>query len=236
MRFHITPHSANAKTGALTVTTSTKETCPPSCPFYLKGCYAGQGHISWHWAKVTSGLRGLLWPAFLAELSKALNASGFPIWRHNQAGDLAGLGDHIDLSACLELANVSKAAGKLGFTYTHKPLVGRHAMASGNLAAVKALNAHGSFTVNASANTLAHADQLAAEGLPVCVTVPDATAATFRTPAGRKGIVCPAQTKEGVTCASCGLCAKAKRSVIIGFRFHGTAAKAAQANASAFQA
>jgi len=43
--------------------------------------------------------------------------------------------------------------------------------------------------------------------------------------------VCPAQTREDVTCASCGLCAIPDRRVIIGFRAHGTRARVADAKA-----
>jgi len=38
-------------------------------------------------------------------------------------------------------------------------------------------------------------------------------------------MVCPAQTREGVTCATCKLCSRANRSVIVGFIPHGGAKK-----------
>ena len=226
--YHVTPISSNSKTGPLVVTTSGKQTCWDGCPFYFKGCYSGAGPLALHWDLITEGERGQPWELFLVSLRAALDRSAFKLWRHNQAGDLPSLnGDAatIDKAAVLQLAGVSKAAGKNGFTYTHKPAT------AANLSAVKAA-AKAGFVINLSANNLEHADTLAATGLPICVTVPIDTQATFKTPAGRKGIICPAQQKENVSCATCGLCAKAGRSVLIGFRFHGTQHKAAAANAA----
>ena len=65
----------------------------------------------------------------------------------------------------------------------------------------------------------------------MCAIVPQDTPAKSWTPAGRVIIVCPAQTREDVTCQSCGLCAIPDRSVIIGFRAHGTRAAVTDAKA-----
>lgn len=74
------------------------------------------------------------------------------LWRHNQAGDLPGENDTIDLVALAQLAEAN--VGKRGFTYTHKP------MTADNAAAVKQANARG-FTINLSADNLSEADDLA---------------------------------------------------------------------------
>ena len=42
------------------------------------------------------------------------------LWRHNQAGDLPGIGNKIDVKQLGQLVKASE--GKRGFTYTHKPL------------------------------------------------------------------------------------------------------------------
>jgi hypothetical protein len=228
--YHITPRSANEKTGPIVVTTSAGETCPPACPF-RRSCYAKAGPLALHWAAVTRGDRGDPWPAFLVTLAKALaKAPAGQVWRHNQAGDLPGVGDKIDRAKLAALVTVNAAAGAKGFTYTHKPLIagdGDAKVAASNLAGVVAANAAG-FTINASANTLAHADALAdrlAGRVPVCVVVDAATPEKTVTPAGRRVVVCPAQTREGVTCATCRLCSRADRSVIVGFRVHGSGSK-----------
>lgn len=236
---HVTPTSDNVKTGPILVTTTTALTCPDACPFKrtvngVNGCYADGGPLAMHWQKVTLGKRGQPWSDALVTIAAQLKRKGKgATWRHNQAGDLPGLGDAIDAPALADLVKVNADAGARGFTYTHKPLVGSvHAEA--NLAAVQSANALG-FTVNASANTLAHADAIAdLGGVPVVVVVAHDAPDTLATPAGRKVVVCPAQRRDDVTCASCRLCSRGDRSVIVAFRAHGASyrrAEAATANA-----
>jgi hypothetical protein len=188
------------------------------------------------WRKVSAGKLGEPFAAFLRSLADALAKNPAPVWRHNQAGDLPGKGNTIDRAKLIALAEVSAASGRRGFTYTHKPVRAadvpsgsesqRWRIARKNLDAINYAFAVG-FTINLSANNLAHADALSTgTGLPVCVTVPQSTPATFYTPEGRKGVVCPAQTRSSVSCATCRLCANPRRSVLIGFRFHGTGANA----------
>lgn len=232
--YHISPRSGNVKTGALVVTTSARSTCWQGCAFFGRGCYGDSGPLALHWREVTEGRRGQPWPAFLRDLAEALRRNPAPIWRHNQVGDLPGHGARIDATALGQLARVSREAGRRGFTYTHKPLLASQAPeAAANVTALRHA-ARAGFVVNASANNLGHADALADLGLPVCVTVPADHPATSATPAGRKVVICPAQQREGVNCASCGLCARADRSVIIGFRFHGTGARKAEAAGKGF--
>jgi hypothetical protein len=177
-----------------------------------------------HWNKVSNNERG----ASLEILAKQIRA--FPrgqVWRHNQAGDLPGIGDDINADELQTIVNANK--GRRGFTYTHKPCETNEQ----NREAVKAANADG-FTINLSANNLAHADRLASlQAGPVVSMVPSGTANTFYTPQGRKGIVCPAQQRDDITCADCQLCQRSNRSVIIGFRAHGTSKRKAEAIATA---
>lgn len=231
---HITPTSDNAKTGPILVTTTSALTCPDACPFKrtqdgVKGCYADGGPLAMHWRQVTLGRRGLPWVDALASLAAELRRKGRgATWRHNQAGDLPGVADAIDADALAALVKVNADASAHGFTYTHKPLVGSP-HASANLAAVQSANASG-FTVNASANNLAHADALAdLGGVPVVVVVPHDAPDTLATPSGRKVVVCPAQRRDDVTCSSCRLCSKGERSVIVAFRAHGASYRRAEA-------
>lgn len=234
MRYHISPRSSNSKTGALVVTTTSAATCPSACPL-RKTCYAKYSFLGMFWRKVSAGKLGEPFGAFLRSLAEALAKNPAPVWRHNQAGDLPGKGNTIDSAKLKALAEVSAASGRRGFTYTHKPVraadvpsgsdAQRKRIAAANLEAIRYAFAVG-FTINLSANNLAHADALSATGLPVCVTVPVETPETFYTPEGRKGVVCPAQTRDLVSCATCRLCANPRRSVLVGFRFHGTGASA----------
>lgn len=217
MRVHYSRKSSNAKTGPIPVTTTERKSCPKSCPFYDAGCYATTGPLFLHWQKVSEGLRGVSWPE-LCETIAALPKG--QLWRHNQAGDLPGDGETIDQKALGELVRANMK--KRGFTYTHYPTTKE------NLDAIRIANLHG-FTINLSANNLAHADEMSALNVaPVTVVLPsDTIGKKIETPQGRAVTVCPATYREDVTCASCKLCAVSDRKTIVGFPAHGTQKKKA---------
>lgn len=217
-RAHITLESKNQKTGPIPVTTSASDTCPDACPLKKNGCYADAGPLGLHWRAVSDGRRGISW-AELCETIAALPDG--QLWRHNQAGDLPGQNGEIDARELGELVRAN--IGRRGFTYTHKP------MTPANAHWVRAANEWG-FTINLSANDLAHADEMADTGVgPVVTLLPaDMRENTF-TPAGRRVVICPAETRDDVTCASCQLCSRANRDCIVGFPAHGTSKARAQA-------
>lgn len=226
MLFHLTISSGNVKTGPIPVSTSSSKTCPPICPFIKAGCYASAGPLGMHWRKVSKKERGANWRSFLATV-RALPAG--ILWRHNQAGDLPGVGNRINRKMMRELSSAAKHTG--GFTYTHKPVLGNSATARSNRDAIR----QSELTINLSGNNLAHADKLADLNIaPVVAVLPtDAPRVTF-TPAGRRVVTCPAQTRDNVTCQSCGLCARKNRNgVIIGFLAHGASRRKADAIARA---
>lgn len=231
--FHLTPRSANVKTGPIPVSTSSAATCPTTCPFNESdaarryrldagisgggGCYAAHGKLSLHWRKVTAGERGSGLEGFCDAIAKLPAGQ---VWRMNQAGDLPGDADELDYAALEAIVRANARANARGFTYTHKPTT------PANLDAIARANANG-FTVNLSANSPAHADELVGNGSPVVTVLPQdvdgAATRTLTTPAGRTIVVCPATYRDDVTCASCKLCAVATRKVIVGFPAHGSA-------------
>jgi hypothetical protein len=217
MRYHFTRKARNSKTGPIPVTTTSSDTCSDACPLKASGCYASAGGpLAMHWRRVDAGERGGTLDALCARIA-ALPVG--QLWRHNQAGDLPGMGDTIDTSALCDLVEAN--AGKRGFTYTHKPM-----NSEANRDIVQFANRKG-FTVNLSANTLAHADQLADLGIaPVVTVLPSDASGKLSTPAGRKVVICPATYRDDVTCKSCGLCQR-QRDAIVGFPAHGTQAKRA---------
>lgn len=222
LKYHLTLNSGNVKTGAIPVSTSPNKTCPTSCGV-REGCYAKYGPLAWHWRRVSAGERGTSWGKFTASIAELPAGQ---LWRHNQAGDLPGNGDVIDSRSLAQLVHANR--GRRGWTYTHKPVLGDSTLATGNRASVRFANMHG-FTVNLSANTLAHADALkSADCGPVVVVVPQDSPHTVYTPAGHRVVVCPAQRDDAITCADCGLCAK-QRSVIVGFLAHGRLARKVEA-------
>jgi len=221
--FHITPKSKNAKVGKMAVTTSTATTCPTSCPFKSNGCYADSGPLKLHWDKVTEGERGDDWSTFISKIKDLPTGSK---WRHNQAGDLPGDMEKLDNEKCIELAKANE--GKRGFTYTHYDVLNNFQ----NAITVNMMN-HLGFTVNVSANNLEHADQLCDLDIaPVATVLPIEQTTNTVTPKGRKVVVCPATYKDDVSCASCMLCEKWDRNVVVGFPAHGTSKKKASVVAS----
>ena len=219
-RVHITMRSANAKTGPIPVTTTSSESCDPSCPFMNSGCYAESGPLALHWRKVTNGERGIDWDAFVA-IVDAMPLD--TLWRHNQAGDLPGIGASIDADKLTQLVRANN--GKRGFTYTHK------SMTTDNRQAIREAN-EGGFTINLSANNLTHADELTDLDIGPVVVVMPRDAVNTLTPAGRKVVICPAETRDDITCETCQLCARRDRNgIIIGFPAHGSGAKKAESAA-----
>ena len=221
--FHITPKSKNVKVGKMAVTTSTATTCPTSCPFKSNGCYADSGPLKLHWDKVTRKERGDDWATFIDKIKDLPTGSK---WRHNQAGDLPGDMEKLDNEKCIELAKANK--GKRGFTYTHYDVLDNFQ----NAITVNIMN-HLGFTVNVSANNLEHADKLCDLNIaPVATVLPIDQTTNTVTPKGRKVVVCPATYKDDVSCASCMLCEKWDRNVVVGFPAHGTSKKKASAIAA----
>jgi len=221
--FHITPKSKNAKVGKMAVTTSTATTCPTSCPFKSNGCYADSGPLKLHWDKVTRKERGDDWSTFIDKIKDLPTGSK---WRHNQAGDLPGDMEKLDDKKCIELAKANK--GKRGFTYTHYDVLDNFQ----NAITVNIMN-HLGFTVNVSANNLEHADKLCDLNIaPIATVLPIEQTTNTVTPKGRKVVVCPATYKDDVSCASCMLCEKWDRNVVVGFPAHGTSKKKASAIAA----
>ena len=181
------------------VSVSEKATCPKTCPFRGSGCYAEHGPINIHWSKVSSGARGVPWSVFCDQIAALPPGQ---LWRHNAAGDMSD--SHSEWRA-VTAAN----RGRRGFTYTHRRRLGW--IREANL---------GGFAVNVSCESLEDARNVLDMGLPAVVV----TRGSVR--AGDV-VVCPAVSRDGVTCLTCGLCANADRDVIVAFPVHGAGVKRA---------
>jgi hypothetical protein len=217
-RYTFAPRSGNAKLGGIPAVIASGESCPPSCGFYGRGCFAEFGILGAHWRRTST--RGVSFDALLERIESIKHGA---LWRYAVAGDLPGVGDELDADALARL--VIANLGARGFAITHKPL--RTAVERRAVAAANALG----FTVNLSADTLEQADARAALGVgPVVVVLPPAlvssphrklvSTSNLRTPAGRRVVVCPAETR-GLDCRSCGLCHRAERRGVVGFIAHG---------------
>lgn len=221
MNFHLTKKSTNKKTGPIPVSTSDERTCPNSCPWLNRGCYASFGPLRLHWKKVSHNDRGSDFSRFLLQIRSLPRGQ---LWRHNQAGDLPGSENRINKSNLGRLT--LSASHTRGFTYTHKPVEGRSETAKRNRKAIKDANS-ASFTINLSGNGIEHADKLVKLKIaPVTTILPsDIRVRSFMSPGGNKVVVCPATTEEDVTCDTCELCAIPNRKSIIGFPAHGAGKK-----------
>lgn len=241
---YLTLKSRNEKTGPIPVSTTESATCPDACPL-LNICYASGGPLGILWRALSSSTAGetfstgkgntcqsLTWEQFCGKVASFAPGT---LWRHNQAGDLPGIGDRIDRAALDELVDAN--VGKRGWTYTHKPVTGKHGQA--NRKAIAQANARG-FTINLSADNLAEADTLAAAGIgPVVVVLPESIQGKqdgLRTPDGRKVVVCPATYMGGIDytrtdCSLCQLCQR-QRSSIVGFPAHGASRRKVSAIAN----
>ena len=215
---HITKKSSNVKVAPLPVTTSERKTCPTTCPFYDKGCYAKSGPLAIHWKKVSNNTQANTtdWQG-LCKFVESLPAK--QLWRHNQAGDLPSTNGLIDGGLMLDLMKANQASKARGWTYTH------HSLNRDNVMLLRAVNL-GGFTVNASTESLEDADKAMAQKLPTVVVVPNDKPLPKNTPDGHKVVLCPAQVEgKSVTCSQCGLCSQSKRKCVVAFMAHGNAAK-----------
>jgi hypothetical protein len=215
MQVAFTAVSSNTKTGQIPTSTTERASCPTTCAFYDKGCYAKSGPQAIHWRKVSNAERGVSWAEFTKLIRKIAKGQ---LWRHNVAGDLPHNDGNIDYLQLRQLIDANK--GKKGYTYTH------HILNDHNVIAVQNSNALG-FTVNASCESVDEADRVMTEyNIPaVAVVNSEKTDRFYKTANGRKVITCPATIHENVTCATCGLCQVADRDYILAFPAHGNAKK-----------
>jgi len=215
---HLTKISGNSKTGPIPVSTTSSETCPPTCGAF-KVCYAKAGPLAMHWKKVSDGSRGTDWETFTKTIQRLPRGQ---VWRHNQSGDLPGKSGTINAKELEMLVKANK--GKNGFTYTHKPLTKR------NIQIIKSANDNG-FTINASCDNVSDIDKTLKHGLPVVAIAPSDAPRKITTKNGNVSVGCPAAYREDTSCSNCGhgmpLCGRKDRKYSIHFPAHGVYKKKA---------
>ena len=197
--------SANAKTGPIPVVYAPRETCPPTCAHYRTTCYAESGPVRLAWNRADAP-ESIDWPTLCDRVAALPEHT---LWRYAVAGDLPGVGQRVNVGELRRLIHAN--SGLRGFTYSHK----RSRQA---LDAIRSANLNG-FTINLSADNPADADAMIETGAgPVVTLIPADTAAVSYTPRGRRIVICPAQTRYGITCETCKLCAMPGRTTIVGRR------------------
>lgn len=222
--YHLTRKSSNVKTGPIAVSTTSRDSCPSTCPLKGNGCYAESGPLRLHWDAVSEGPwrdkpRGTDLESFLASVSALPEGSCF---RHNQAGDLPHFNGSINRHVTLRLAQVCGERNLKAWTYTH------HNLNDGdNKSTVLKANKLG-LTVNVSAHSQQHAAHYHKQGLPAVCIVPKNETRKQWEHDGVKFLVCPAQWSDK-PCAECKLCSIADRSCVVAFKAHGNASRKVEA-------
>jgi hypothetical protein len=215
--FHLSRVSSNKKTGPIPVTTTSRNSCPPTCAM-RPACYAMTGPLALHWDKVSNGERGKSWRDHLADLA---TLPVFSPLRLNQSGDIPHSGGRISRRYLVALLQVIKRRKLQAWTYTH------HDLAKGENAELLRRAFRSGLTINVSTETVEAADAAIAAGLPATITVPSTEErTTWRTPERNLVMVCPAQRRE-TDCSQCMLCHKRGKRVIVAFTAHGTRKKKA---------
>jgi len=230
MKFHITEVSLNKKLGAMSCSSSSRDTCPPSCSLKQlmlpdgserEGpCYANGFHTAMHWDQVDNGKRGVNFTSFIEKLSLMIPV---PRFRGQQVGDLPGKDNKLDKEKCIKYADTVRRH-RHPFTYTHYPVTPRAALdeeveyngvayrlklpkvgaalAAWNKAIISRMMRN--YTVNVSCDSLNQVDEAVALGLPAVVAVPRGTPKVSSTPEGVRCVQCPATWDKDTNCANCG--------------------------------
>lgn len=207
--------STNAKLGPVSATYASQASCPRSCPWLGKGCYAESGLVGWQTRRLNrSALRGALRIA-QAE-ARAIDAlTGDRLLRLHVVGDARTEAAARELGAAARRYGARGNAprrGKKVWTYTHAWRTVRRESWGDAVA------------VLASVQTVREAREAMANGYAAAVVV-----AAFRQQGaypidGTTVLPCPNQTR-GVTCRACGLCRDDERlrsaGLVIAFEAHG---------------
>lgn len=212
-RYFINPRSSNPVTGPIMVTTSSRKTCPRTCPLKPIGhsdltCYAEKGFLGgFVWAELDNPASRFRAYDFHHLISAITALPEGTVWRHNQAGDLPTTDNtHIDRERLDQIVEANR--GRRGFTFTHYSVHIPH-----NRFAVNHANRNG-FRINISVDSLYEADAVAGvTDAPIAVVIKDRPTRPLFTPKGRRVVICPNRTHK-VTCSTCQLCTRARNTIV----------------------
>jgi len=225
---HLTARSGNSKTGEIPVTYRPMSTCEPTCAFLptgdIGGCY-GTGRIFAIAAKFAQAT--VAYSALVERMRKGISPSA-RFLRDRVVGDIVTDTSDIDHNYISAIADLAREFALIPFGYTHA----WRRFTRDDVARVAATG----YVMNASCETRADIRAAIDLGMPVAIASDLVTEGeTFTRPDGTTAriVTCPAQTRENVTCASCGLCARTNRAAIVRFQIHGMAKKRAGAAVAA---
>lgn len=209
---HLVARSSNSKTGDIPVTYRGQSTCPSTCPFLNNGCY-GDGRL---WVLAHKYVHDLAMADAMAILAKVRKGARY--LRDRVLGDIVTESGGIDWDYLVNVSWLAHKANLVPFGYTH-------AWELFDRASVRRVRSFG-YVMNASTETPRQVELAIMLGMPTVITNGDLPEGEII--AGKRVITCPAQVRDGITCATCGLCAKGDRKVIIRFIPHGPSRKRAE--------
>jgi hypothetical protein len=217
---HLVAISSNSKIGPIPATYRGRDTCPSDCAFLNNGCY-GDGRIFGLAHKYVAPL-----PIDKAREILRRSRTDAKYLRDRVVGDLVNSRGMFDMHYVLGIARLAREHGLTVFGYTHAWRM----LTREDAAAIRTTG----YVMNASCETVQDVREAISLGMPAVITndnVPEGD-----TVAGYRVITCPAQVRDNVTCATCGLCAKPERKVVIRFLTHGPSKKRARAAIEAREA
>lgn len=205
--------SGNTKTGPLPVTYRTEATCPTTCAFYKNGCYAeGKPFLV-----ARKNARTVTVDEAVDKLGGRRADARF--LRDRVSGDVLAADGKVDMPYIRALAEIGERTGLRVFGYTHL-------WSKFTKRQVKETARRG-YVMNASCETRGDVERAVMLGMPAVITSDSVEEGEVI--AGLRVVTCPAQTHEGVTCASCGLCARPQRHAVVRFLTHGPRVQKARA-------
>lgn len=209
---HVVAKSGNRKTGRIPVTYRPATTCPGDCPFLpggtTGGCYGtGRLFASARRYSTSVSVEEATWKVRLGM------EPGARLLRDRVVGDVVTPEGTLDRGYIAGIAQVALDNALTAFGYTH-------AWRRFTLSDLAWLRKSG-YVMNCSTETPGAAATALLTRLPVVIVNDDVDEGSMI--GDKRVITCPAEVRDDVTCASCGLCAKSDRQVIIRFTTHGTA-------------
>ncbi len=207
--------SENRKLGAVSATYASQASCPTSCPWFCKGCYAESGPAGFTTRRLNrSETKNALHIAY--QESRAIDGlTGDRLLRLHVVGDArTESAAKVLASACDRYSRRGNAPrrGKKAWTYTHAwKTVSRASWGD-------------SIAVLASVETARDARVAMAQGYAAAIVVTAFERDSAYEIDGTTVVPCPNQTR-GITCRECGLCRDDERlrkaGLVIAFAAHG---------------
>lgn len=208
--------SDNAKIGKISMTATSQDSCPPTCPLRGAGCYAEAGRPNIVTSRLNrSEVRDPLAIAE-AEAEAIRKLSGRRMLRLHVVGDC-----YIDEGAKILAQAAKEHTEKCGmpvFTYTHGHETKRESW--------------GDISVLRSCETFGQVKKAHEDGFAAAMVVDTHDSPNAVKHEGFTIIPCPQQTGKAANCAACKLCSQGDRlhakKAVIAFAIHGTRAKRAK--------